>query len=74
MGLLPAEAGQLAGAIAQVEFTATIKLNLIKLWIGLDQRCKWGHYGYFDLPERYKSSPLSFIAKGSTNKKKMIAP
>ena len=74
MGLLPAEAGQLAGAIAQGDITETIKLNLIRLWIGLDKRCKWGHYSYFNLPKRHKPSPLNFIVKSSTNKKKMIAP
>ena len=74
MGLFPAEAVRLTGSTALVETTPTIKLNLIKLWIGLNQRCKWGHYSYFDLLERYKTSLLKFIFKDLINKKKMIAP
>jgi len=62
-GMFPAEAGWLTKATALVYIMPMFKLNLIKLWICIKQRCKWGHYSYSDLPERYKPSPLIFIFK-----------
>ena len=74
IGLLAAEVVRLTDATVIVYTTPKIKLNSIKLWIYIKQRCKWGHYSYSDLPERYKPSPLIFIFKDWANKKKMIAP
>ena len=74
MELLPAEAVRLTGATALVDATPRIKLNSIKLWIGLNQRCKWGHYSYFNLPERYRPFPLNFISIYLTNKKENNTP
>ena len=74
MGWFAADAGVLPSAMSQVDTTRMIKLNPVKLWIGLDQRCKWEDYHYFDLPERYKPSPLNFIFKDLTDKNRLIVP
>lgn len=74
MGWFPIEARKLVNAVYQVDPLPIFKLNPVNLWIGLDQRCKWGNYSYIDLPERYKPSPLNLVFKDLTNQKRLLEP
>ena len=74
MGWFSTEARQLISAISQVDAMPTITPNPVKLWIGLDQRCEWAGYSYYDLPDRFKPSPLNLVFKDLTNLKRVLVP
>ncbi|MDD2661181.1 MAG: GNAT family N-acetyltransferase [Methylococcales bacterium] len=74
MGWFSTEAKQLKSAFSQVGTMPTITPNPVKLWIGLDQRCEWAGYRYYDLPERFKPSPLNLVFKDLTNLNRVLVP
>ncbi len=74
MGWFPTEARQLVNTLSQVDAMPTITPNPVKLWIGLNQRCEWPSHWYYDLPERFKPSPLNLVFKDLTNFKRLLVP
>lgn len=49
-------------------------LNILKLNVGLDNSIDWKKACYFDVPKRFKSSPLNLIFKDLSTKGLMIDP
>jgi GNAT superfamily N-acetyltransferase len=49
-------------------------LNMLKLNVGLDHSIDWKKAFYFDVPKRFKSSPLNLIFKDLTDKGTTIDP
>jgi len=49
-------------------------LNIFKLNVGLDSSIDWKKSFYFDVPKRFKSSPLNLIFKDLSNEGTLINP
>ena len=49
-------------------------LNILKLNVGLDHSIDWKNAFYFDVPKRFKSSPLNLIFKDLSDKEITIDP
>ena len=49
-------------------------LNILKLYVGIDNSIDWKKSFYFDVPKRFKSSPLNLIFKDLRNKGTTIHP
>ena len=74
MGWFSNDELKLKKSFSQLKNLPIITPNPVKLWIGLDQHCVWDRYLYFDLPDRYKPSPLNLIFKDLTNSGRLLTP